>query len=105
MLSVLSGPKFCRVGMGWEDCSMEGEDLHVTSLHPMMQFLVEFNAFIFIFNNMEFSKYRIFPNKSALPNSSSPPPEKPLNQDNIMNISMGECNTILSAYTIYRHLG
>ena len=31
-------------------------------------------------------EYRISPNKSALPNSSSPL-EKPLNHDNIMNIS------------------
>ena len=30
--------------------------------------------------------YRISPNKSALPNSTSPRPEKPLNHDNIMNI-------------------
>ena len=30
--------------------------------------------------------YRISSNKSALPKSSSPQPEKPLNHDNLMNI-------------------
>ena len=34
---------------------------------------------------IELSSYHFSPNKSALPNGSSPP-EKPLNQDNIMNI-------------------
>ena len=34
---------------------------------------------------MYLSTYRISPDKSALPNSSSPPPEKPLNHDKIMN--------------------
>ena len=29
--------------------------------------------------------YHFSPNKNALPNSSSPPPEKPLNHDNLPN--------------------
>ena len=33
-----------------------------------------------------FAGYRISPNKITFPNNTTPPPEKPLNHDNIMSI-------------------